>query len=177
MKTLQLHEGMLQYEKPLRAYALSLTHDDDQARDLVQETTYRALKYRDKFKLGTNLKGWLYTIMRNIFINNYRSKRRRNTLFDTSDNNYLLDSGAKQLSMTSEGMVLHDEIRDMVRNLRSDYRDPFLMAYEGHRYDEIARHLGVPLGTVKSRIFLARKELQRQIKSLYGVSAASQLVG
>lgn len=176
MNATHVKDGMMVHERALKAYAITLTKDQHQAGDLLQETLYRAFKYRDKFKVGTNLKGWLYTIMRNIFINNYRSKKRRKVIFDSSDNLYLLDHTAGGQSNDSEGSVLKKEIEHLVEDLREDYRVPFVMAYKGHKYDDIASHLGLPLGTIKSRIFLARKTLQQQVKSLYGVSHFTELV-
>lgn len=168
--------SVLQYQQPLKSYALTLTKDQESASDLLQETMYRALKNKDKFTIGTNLKGWLYTIMRNIFINNYRSRKRRQVVFDSSDNQYLLDSNVGSSKNEAEGAVLHDEIAELVRNLREDYRVPFVMAYQGHKYDDIATELGVPLGTIKSRIFLARKTLQNEIKRTYRINHVDELV-
>ncbi len=168
--------SVLQYQQPLKSYALTLTKDQESASDLLQETMYRAFKNRDKFTMGTNLKGWLYTIMRNIFINNYRSRKRRQVVFDSSDNQYLLDSNAGASSNAAEGAVLHDEIKALVSNLREDYRVPFMMAYQGHKYDDIAQQLDVPLGTIKSRIFLARKTLKAEIKKTYRIDHIEELV-
>ena len=75
----------------LKPFAFTLTRDIETAKDLTQETLYRALANREKYHVGTNVKGWMYTIMRNIFINNYRRKARQNVIFDNTPNDFLID--------------------------------------------------------------------------------------
>jgi len=148
----------------LLSFALKLTMDKDEAQDLVQETTLKALNNEDKFVDNTNLKGWMLTIMRNIFVNNYRKSARENTVVDTTDNLYHVnlcqDSGLE----APDGAYAVGEISQIIASFPSDYRNPFSMHLAGYKYEEISVKLGMPLGTVKSRIFLTRQRLREILK-------------
>ncbi len=152
----------------LHSFAYNLTKNSDDAKDLYQETAYRALFNRDKFQPDTNFKAWMFTIMKNIFINNYRKKIKSNTILDTTDNQYYLNSGSHATDNAAEGGILLKEINAMVEVLDDSIRVPFIMHFEGYKYQEIAEQLDLPLGTVKSRIFFARKELKEKILANYG---------
>lgn len=152
----------------LHSFAYNLTKNMEDAKDLYQETAYRALFNRDKFQPDTNFKAWMFTIMKNIFINNYRKKIKANTILDTTDNQYYLNSGSHSTSNAAEGGILLKELNTMVEALDDSVRVPFTMHFEGFKYQEIADELQLPLGTVKSRIFFARKELKEKILSNYG---------
>jgi len=152
----------------LQSFAYNLTKDSEEAKDLYQETAFRAMTNRDKFKAGTNLKAWLFTIMKNIFINNYRKKSKANTIMDNTDNLYFLNSSENSIVNGAGTNIMMDELNTMIKNLEESIRVPFEMHYVGFKYQEIADKLELPLGTVKSRIFFARKELKRQIKGQYG---------
>jgi RNA polymerase sigma-70 factor (ECF subfamily) len=153
----------------LQAFAYKLTKNSEDSKDLFQETAFRALTNQDKFRTGTNLKAWLFTIMRNIFINNYRKKAKSNTIFDATDNQFYLNAGTAQtVENDAESGILMKELQQMVDVLDDSIRVPFLMHYYGYKYQEIAEQLDLPLGTVKSRIFFARKELKDVIQSRYG---------
>jgi RNA polymerase sigma-70 factor (ECF subfamily) len=156
----------------LQAFAYKLTKNPDDSKDLYQETAYRALTNQDKFRPGTNLKAWMFTIMRNIFINNYRKKAKSNTIFDATDNQFYLNGGSTTQSVDNgaESGILIQELQTMVDSLEDGIRVPFLMHYYGYKYQEIAEQLDLPLGTVKSRIFFARKELKTVIHDRYGNS-------
>ena len=152
----------------LHSFAYNLTKNTEDAKDLYQETTYRALFNRDKFQQGTNFKAWMFTIMKNIFINNYRKKVKANTILDTTDNQFYLNSGTHSTTNAAEGDIMLKELNAMVDSLDASIRVPFLMHFEGFKYQEIADELELPLGTVKSRIFFARKELKDKIMTNYG---------
>jgi len=152
----------------LHSFAYNLTKNTEDAKDLYQETTFRALSNRDKFQPDTNFKAWMFTIMKNIFINNYRKKVKANTILDTTDNQFYLNSGSHATGNAAEGGILMKELNTMIADLDDSIRIPFLMHYEGFKYQEIADELALPLGTVKSRIFFARKELKDKIMSNYG---------
>lgn len=147
----------------LKPYAINLTKDLDEAKDLLQETMYRAFTHRDKFKEGTNLKAWLFTIMRNIFINRYRKKSKRKTMIDTTENLYYINSIQIETRNRAESSFVMADVVRAIDNLTADYRVPFVMHYKGFKYQEIADDLGLPLGTVKSRIFFARKALKKEL--------------
>ncbi|MEZ5013822.1 MAG: RNA polymerase sigma factor [Chitinophagales bacterium] len=159
MEAETFEQNLLEMRSPMRAFAYSLTRDRDDALDLVQETYYKALVNMDKFAEGTNLKAWLMTIMKNIFINNYRRNARRNTIVDTSDNNFLIDSLALSIPNTAETAFIQNDLTEAVRHLDDAYKKPFIMHYRGFKYEEIAAAMKLPLGTVKSRIFFARKQM------------------
>ena len=152
----------------LRSFAFNLTKDSEESKDLYQETAVRAMTNRDKFRAGTNLKAWLFTIMKNIFINNYRKKSKVNTIIDSTDNLYFINSSSTIISNGAGTNILMDELGKMIDDLDESIKVPFQMHYEGFKYQEIADHLDLPLGTVKSRIFFARKALKKAIKLQYG---------
>ncbi len=141
-------------------FAYMLTSDRDNAFDLLQDTTLKALDNEDKYTEGTNFKGWVFTIMRNIFINNYRRSSRQATLIDTTDNLYHLNLSQDSGIDSPEGTYGAREITQAINEFPEEYRVPFSMHVAGYKYNEIADHLGLPLGTVKSRIFTARRSLQ-----------------
>ncbi len=150
----------------LKAFALKMTKDAEDSEDLIQETMFKALRNQDKFAEGSNLKAWLFTIMRNIFINNYRVKKRRNTVLDGSDNQFLLDSGSGTVVNESANNLLREDIELALSKVKPEIRVPFMMYYKGYKYQEIAEILNLNLGTVKSRIFHARKAIQHELKEL-----------
>ena len=144
----------------LRAFSMALTQSEADANDLYQDTVYKVISNAEKFRQGTNFKAWAVTIMRNLFINNYRKKMRRNTLLDKTPNNYFIDSGQVNNPNAGETGASYKELLTMVNKLPDDLRIPFWMAYQGYKYEEISQKLGSPLGTIKSRIFFARRKLQ-----------------
>lgn len=152
---------------PLHTFAYKLTKNSEEAKDLYQETAFRAISNVDKFIPGTNLKAWLLTIMKNIFINNYRKNIKTRTIIDSTENLYYINSGAASISNSAESNIMMNELNTMVDNLDESLRVPFEMHYLGHKYQEIADTLNLPLGTVKSRIFFARKELKEMIERRY----------
>lgn len=170
--TLNLAQDILQYEVMLRPFAFSLTKSKEETEDLIQDTFYRAIANYEKFAEGTNIKAWLFTIMRNIFINNYRRKKNSNTITDTSPNQYLLNSTKLIEKNTSERSFLAEDIEKAMKEVDRGYTEPFMLYFNGFQYQEIADKLDLPLGTVKSRIFFARKELQSKLLNM-GVSVAS----
>ncbi|TVR84548.1 MAG: RNA polymerase sigma factor [Chitinophagaceae bacterium] len=165
MKQSKYQEKIISMSSSLHPFALNLTKDPEESKDLLQETVYRALCNEDKYTKGTNLKAWLFTIMKNIFINNYRRKVKRNTIIDTTDNLYYINSVDRVDGNSAETNFVIDDLTAAVNNLEDEYRIPFIMHYEGFKYHEIAEHLKLPLGTVKSRIFFARKDLKNKLKA------------
>lgn len=148
----------------LKPYAIKLTRNIDDSEDLLQETVLKALSNADKFREGTNLKAWLFTIMKNIFINDYRKKVKRGTLIDTTEDQYFINSGITATN-TGETNMVTDSILKAIKKLSVEYRVPFMLHYNGYKYHEIAERMNLPLGTVKSRIFFARKELREVLQA------------
>ena len=155
----------------MHAFAYNLTKNTEEAKDLYQETSYRALNNLDKFQPDTNFKAWVFTIMKNLFINGYRRKIKSNTILDNTENQFLLNSASHAASNSAEGTILLQELNGMLSALDDGIRVPFEMHFEGFKYQEIADELNLPLGTVKSRIFFARKELKDRILGHYGFNA------
>ena len=119
--------------------------------------------YREKFRENTNLKGWLYTIMRNTFINNYRKLSKSKTSIDTTENLYYLNTKEEHTFNNPDSNMEYDDIERAISNIREEYMTPFKMYVEGFKYHEIADKLDIPLGTVKARIFKARQELKSEL--------------
>ncbi len=147
----------------LKPFAFTLTRDNESARDLMQETLYRALANKEKYRVGTNVKAWMFTIMRNIFINNYRRKAKQKTIFDSTPNDYLLDTHQGAIANNAENSMMMKDIQKAIHDLPDIFRKPFEMFFEGYKYNEISDILQEPLGTIKSRIHFARKLLKEQI--------------
>lgn len=167
---------MVQNEaSPLHNYAYQLTRNTEDAHDLVQETMLKAFTYHSKFAEGTNLKGWLYTIMKNSFINNYRRMVKRNTFIDSTDNSFYLDSKGSTTSNGAEAKFMMRDMENAIDSLPQDLKKTFTMNYKGFKYHEIAEVLNIPIGTVKTRIFVARRMLRKKLWAygqLYGMKEA-----
>lgn len=148
----------------LQAFTSRFTKDKDESRDLVQDTMLKALTYRDKFRDDTNLKGWLFTIMRNTFINNYRRAHRKRTMHDTTKELYYLNVEDGYTFNRPQESFEFEEIWRTVNHIPEDLLNAFKMHASGYKYSEIADHLQIPIGTVKNRIFHARKEIQKRLQ-------------
>ena len=167
MSAIEFKDHLNQLSAVLNTFAFNLTKNSEDAKDLFQETALRAIKNKDKFRPGTNLKAWLFTIMKNIFINNYRKKAKSKVVNDSTENLFYLNSTAADIENKADSNIMMKELLSMIDGLEETLRAPFLMHYEGFKYQEIADELSLPLGTVKSRIFFARKSLKEQIQSKY----------
>lgn len=149
----------------LERFALSLTQNMEDSKDLLQETYLKAIAYRDKFVDHTNLKAWTFTIMKNTFINNYRKSVKSNTTFDNTDDLYYLNLSKESGGTDSpESTYSTMEIEKAINNLEDEFRIPFMMHVKGYKYKEIAEKLDLKIGTVKSRIFFTRKKLMEALK-------------
>lgn len=148
----------------MEAFAYRLTQNREEAKDLYQETLFKVLRYKDKYRDDTNFKAWSMTIMKNTFINNYRRAIKANTIIDQTEDLYFLNSKRSEDGTVPDSALAYKEIRSKVDALEDDYRIPFEMHNKGYKYKEIADYLDLPIGTVKSRIFLARRRLMDQLK-------------
>ena len=172
MTNTEFNTLVLRQESSLKTYALRFTHDVEDANDLVQDTLVKAVTYYTNFKEGTNIKGWLYTIMKNTFINNYRRFIKTTSLITKTD-----ELSSTQLSFSASSNLgsskfVMDDINDALKSLSEEYYVPFTMYFEGYKYHEIADHLEIPIGTVKTRIHVARKQLKKSLKA-YDYTAAA----
>jgi RNA polymerase sigma-70 factor (ECF subfamily) len=163
MSIKEFNEVLLENADFLKPFAVNLTKDSEAANDLFQETLYKALANQEKYNVGTNIKAWLFTIMRNIFINNYRRKAKQKTVFDNSSNDYLINMKQASVSNAAESSLRMKEINEAVHQLPEIFKVPFRLYFDGYKYQEIADVLAEPLGTVKSRIHFARKLLKERL--------------
>ena len=150
--------------KSLKVPALKFTHNHNDANDLIQDTILKALRNKSKFKTGTNIKAWLYIIMKNTFISNYHKIDKRNTLVDPIDEAYNFNVSSTISHNAGASNISSKEIFKAINDLEKTFRVPFMMHYEGFKYNEIADHLNIPMGTVKNRIHVARKYLMEALK-------------
>jgi len=164
MTTIDFSKELIKMEDSLERFALSLTSNREEAKDLLQETYLKALVYQDKFQEYTNLKAWAYTIMKNTFINNYRKMLRENTTIDHSKDLFILNSSRVTTPEGPDSTYSFKEINKAVNELEDEFRIPFQMHTEGFKYKEIADKLNLKIGTVKSRIFFTRKKLMESLK-------------
>ena len=162
MASAKFQNNLMSLQSNLLNFAYMLTSNRDDAYDLLQDTTLKALDNEDKYADNTNFKGWVFTIMRNIFINNYRRAGRAATVVDTTENLYHLNLSQDSGLETPEGSFGAGEITDAINEFSEEYRIPFSMHVAGYKYNEIAEQMNLPLGTVKSRIVFARKKLQER---------------
>ena len=162
MASAKFQSNLMSLQSNLLNFAFMLTSNRDDAYDLLQDTTLKALDNEDKYAENTNFKGWVFTIMRNIFINNYRRVARSATVIDQTEDLYHLNLSQDSGLETPEGSFGANEITDAINAFPDEYRIPFSMHVAGYKYNEIAEKMNLPLGTIKSRIFFARKKLQTQ---------------
>ncbi len=160
----QFTELLTGHTSPLKAFAMKLTRNPAAAEDLTQDTMLKAFVNAEKFQTGTNIKAWLYTIMRNIFINNYRRAMKSGIFNDPTDDQYFINSSSLTHRNEGESNLVMKEIEVAMKGLNEKLRVPFMMSYRGYKYDEIAKELQIPLGTVKVRIHNARKVLMGKLE-------------
>ena len=158
MSTIEFYSMVGSNSTALKSFAFNFTRNLEDAEDLMQDTLLKALRYKNNFQEGTNFKGWLFTIMRNIFINNYKRKQLQNTWTDNSVNQHNLVNHSSQ-EVGAIQQLSEKDIWNAIGSLPEEYGKPFRMFIEGFHYEEIAAEMSIPMGTVKSRIFHARKRL------------------
>ena len=153
-------KNLINLQSNLMNFAYQLTSDREAAADLLQDTTLKALDNEEKFTSDANFKGWVMTIMRNLFINNYRKTVRQATIVDTTEDLYHLNTAQESALESPDGSLTVKEINAILATFDEEFRVPFNMHVAGYKYSEIAEELNLPVGTVKSRIFFARKRLR-----------------
>lgn len=164
------YQVQMQYS-PLKKFAYHLTQDTTDAEDLVHDTMLKAMINKDKFNEGTNLKGWLHTIMKNIFINKYRRDKKRLIQNDGTENQVYLNKSIHSSNNNALSALAMKDINSAISKLKDNLKTPFEMSYTGYKYEEIAQHLQIPLGTVKIRIHNARQKLKSAL-NVYGEKVA-----
>lgn len=164
MTTIEFNHKLSSLQDYLQMFAYKLTSNDEDAKDLVQETFLKAMTYKDKYVRQNNFKAWVSTIMKNTFINDYRRKKRANTILDSTENHYYLDNSVEERYEQPDAAYAAMELREAVKELNPDYRKAFEMHNDGYKYKEIADELDLNIGTVKSRIFFVRQKLMNKLK-------------
>ena len=164
MTAIEFNQQLINQGTSLKKFAYSLTLNGEEARDLVQDTYVKAISYREKYMDATNLKAWLYTIMKNTFINNYRRSIKTRQIIQQTDDLSLVKPAKGVNAPSAESQINEKEITSAINALDDDYKIPFVRYFDGYKYKEIADELNLPIGTVKSRIFLARKKLMGSLK-------------
>lgn len=164
MNSVTFTQELVCAQADLLRFAYKLTADREDANDLLQETSLKALDNEDKYQPQTNFKGWIYTIMRNIFINNYRRVAREQAFADTAHTYSRTDRPHAPGAENAETAYDLREMHRVVNALPPTYRIPFSMHVAGFKYREIAERLSLPIGTVKSRIFFTRQKLRYELR-------------
>lgn len=157
MSIVEFNNLVLNHSESLKPFAISLTRDYEKAKDLCQETVYKAFAYRERYKQGTNIKAWLFTIMRNIFINDYRRNTKKKIVVNTVKCSQSVYENSSEINLKLR------EIEASIHKLPSIFKTACLLHLQGYKYHEIAFALNEPLGTIKSRIHFAKKVLQKQL--------------
>lgn len=163
MEKMKFTNKVVAMQPELQSFALKLTQDQNSANDLVQDCILKAFDNAHKFIRSENFKGWMYTLMRNIFINNYRRSVRELNFLDTDFAEYVYNQGAQdeRFEEIYDLKLLHK----MIKDLPEDIRRPFMMFAAGMKYKEIAEKMELPIGTIKSRLFFARKRLKKNLRN------------
>ena len=163
MNSQKFRDEIISMHGKLNHFALSLTCNMDDAKDLVQETYLKVLSSEDKYEDNTNLKAWMLTIMRNTFINNYRRRKRNNEVMSDNIDLNFLGTRTMQSSQKTDTNYYVKEINKQINTIHDEQRIPFELFLDGYKYKEIADKMNISLGTVKSRIFFTRKKLQNNL--------------
>ena len=164
MDTAKFTSEIYAHSDHLMSHALKFTRDEDDAKDLLQETLIKGLRFANSFDKGTNLRGWLYVIMKNTYINDFKRATKRNAVVTVEDE---ITSGQLAISATknnSESTFAMEDINKALASIKDEYRIPFKKYFEGYKYDEIATELNLPIGTVKTHIHQARQGLKKYLK-------------
>jgi RNA polymerase sigma-70 factor (ECF subfamily) len=163
MTEIEFQYKLISLQDPLLRFAYSLTADEEDAKDLLQETFLKALKYCDKFVTESNFKAWTCTIMKNTFINNYHRSLRYTLFCEQSKIELTHNETLASASDNPDSIYKLKELEKIIETLDDDLKLPFKMHHQGYKYKDIAKSLTLNIGTVKSRIFVARKKLIKQL--------------
>ncbi|UKT65279.1 RNA polymerase sigma factor [Pedobacter mucosus] len=172
MDILNFNCDIYQYKQLLFDRAFAYTHDEDDAADLVQDTFVKAFRFSESFQSGTNVRAWLFTILKNTFLNHYYKIKRKKELVDSDgDLSYAQLASSASLNSGSSKFMM-DDIQKALLCLPEDCRFCFCRYFEGYKYHEISAELNIPLGTVKTKIHTARLILKKLLKS-YRISTST----
>lgn len=159
MTSIEFSRQLMSLEPKLSGFAMTLTANRDEAKDLLQDTFLKAITNREKFVNFSGLKAWTCTIMKNTFINNYRRTARQSTTLDSTKNLHFLNLSRKVYDLAPDSYYEAGEINRLIDSLEDEFKIPFKLLLEGFKYKEISEKLQLNIGTVKNRIFFSRKKL------------------
>ena len=164
MSEVEFYVQLINLEGSLKKFAYRLTQKNEEAKDLFQDTCLRVLMNRDKFTSDENFKAWTFTIMKNAFITDYRNNTRQRNMQNTITEYYYYRQEEYNASGSPDSEYYVNEISQSIDQLHFKFKIPFKMYIQGYKYKEIADKLNINIGTVKSRIFLSRKQLMLQVE-------------
>lgn len=166
MNSEEFNYKLTRQKEPLKGFALQLTANIEEAEDLLQDTFLKALRNKERFLNYPyqNMKPWLFTIMRNTFINAYRASSKKAKVNDYTDEDNLINSSSDSKSSNPEEVYLSKEVQEKLNELEGKFRKPLKLFLSGYKYEEIAQRLNLKIGTVKSRIFFTRKKLKHNLE-------------
>lgn len=160
----QLVQQVMKLDSNLHQFAASLAKTPQDVEDLVQDTYLKVMQYSSKYSANTNLKAWVYTIMKNTYINAYRRKMRAQTFLDDSADSFYLNNSVSDPCDAADLHYFVTEINEKILEKNEDQRKPFEMYLDGYKYQEIADVMNLSMGTVKSRIYFIRQKLMADLK-------------
>lgn len=152
---------LVNLQEQLFFYALQLTENQEDAMDLVQETSYKALKNRSRLHTDEHIRAWLYTILKNTYINYLRSSHHRQLVYDTEDMNQIQSQTRTAPEESPDSRLIRKELYEIIKMLPVVYEKPIRMFLTGYSYKEISKQMNIPIGTVKSRIHLGKKQIRK----------------
>jgi len=171
MENKNLNLQLVEYRSVLKNLAYKFTNDPEDIQDLVQETLLRALKYIDQFFHNPRVVSWLFVIMKNIYINHYRHRQQKH-LYESHQASQFQDLGRRE-PFTENTVEKHLALKDIqcaLTQLPKEQKDMFNCYIKGYKYKELSEMYGVPEGTIKSRIFMIRKSLQKQFPQYININ-------
>jgi len=154
-------DDLVRMQEQLYYYALQLTEDREDALDLVQETSYKALKSKARLHNNVHIRAWLYTILKNTYINYLRSSHYRQLVHDTEELNQYSTNHSVSGNELPDELLIKKELHDVINLLPRVYEKPIQLYLTGHSYKEISQQMSIPIGTVKSRIHLGKKAIRK----------------
>lgn len=166
MEEFEFNNELLAMQDELLRFARKLTTDKERAKDLLQDTLLRALDNSGKYNMNINFKGWVYTIMHNIFVNNCRNESKYSTLYLSSDYADIARLVDNSSFATAENGYDAGNVQKVLMMIPKEYSTPFMLYAAGFKYREIADKMNLSIGTVKSRIFYCRKRLKVLLSGL-----------
>lgn len=163
MTNSEFEQEITRQQSVLFSFSLKLTRNYQDAQDLFQDGAARGFRYCFRFETGTNFRAWMSMIIRNTFINNFRIRKRSPIVNEPLETFLFAIENRNGITNQGERNLLFQDIYGMLDELSDLYSIPFILQYEGYEYKEIAQKLGLPLGTVKSRLYTARIQLQEKV--------------